>query len=168
MNEPMKFSGPEAVGKPFELFGNFFSKIGKKAEEQGKRNQAFADTVQLHREMERVTTEEQGKRLQQLVQEYHKPMQKVATESEAKIYAGGGVDTTATYREPISRKKQATEEGSAKKSTEKVVKTSTSKKAAKTTKTPSAVPPKTTNKKASATRPAPKVNKELQEINESA
>jgi hypothetical protein len=99
---PYNFSGPESVGKPLTVLGNFLGKLGKKAGEPAKRNQAFADTVSLHRELESVSTAAQGARLQQIA-EHHKSMQPIATQSATSMTADGGMQTQAAYRNPSKK-----------------------------------------------------------------
>lgn len=98
-NSPYSFGGAESVSRPFAAIGSLFSKMGK----GGKRNQAFNDTVNLHRQMEQVSTEEYGKRLE-MTQKHHAGMQGVATESSTAM-TEGGIQTQAKYRTPAAPKK---------------------------------------------------------------
>ena len=158
MKEPMQFGGPESVGKPFELFANFFSKLGGKAAELGKREQAFRDTIDLHREMEQVTTAEIGKRLKS-VSQMHKSMAPIAESTETELEPKGGVFTKAQYRTAQPKKADNKNEN-----VEEKPKSSKAKKAAatKNISSTSGKPKKT------PTKVVPKVNKAQQDINETA
>jgi len=158
MKEPMQFGGPESVGKPFELFANFFSKLGSKAAELGKREQAFRDTINLHREMEKVTTAEIGKRLKSVGQ-MHESMAPIAESTETKLEPQGGLSTKARYRAAQPKKADNKDEN-----VKKQPKNSKAKKAA-ATKDISSTSGKPKN---TATKVMPKVNKAQQEINETA
>jgi hypothetical protein len=111
-NSPYSFGGPESVAKPFAAIGSLFSRMGK----GGKRNQAFNDTVNLHRQMESVTTEEQGKRLK-MIQEHHAGMQSLATQSSTSMTPEGGMQTAASYRTPRAARKPAAQNKAAVKGT---------------------------------------------------
>lgn len=157
MNEPFKPAGPEAVGKPFEILGSFFSSLGKKAGEKESRKQAFDDTVALHRELAKADTKEHGARLRQ-VAAHHKAMAEIASKSDTTV---GTTKTSATYRTPKPVKEEEVKEDV--KETPAVE--APASKPNKAKKASSTTPPKV--KKAPAPKPTPKVDKERQELNES-
>ena len=128
-NSPYSFGGPESVGKPFAAIGSLFSTMGK----SGKRNQAFNDTVNLHRQMEQISTEEHGKREQ------------ITTEEQSKRQAAAAQTASGMVKELQGRteryKFESTPEGGLKMETSgiKAPKTSTNSRPKSSSKPPGMV-----------------------------